>query len=691
MASVGVYADISGDDDGDATAWVEYRAAGSGSYMRGHDLMRIAAGRWAGAVFFLEPGNTYDVRVVLDDPDNSGQLTSDQTASTRGNAPAASTSELWVDAAAGKDSNLGTAASPFATIQAAADKAKPGDKVRVKPGVYRESIDPPTAGTEAAPIWFVAEGAGVVVDGSDPALEKPTWQSEGGGVYSTAFSGQSEYIAADDARLYDYQSLSDLQSAAGGLPGGFYVDSGASKLYVRMPDDSDPSAATFHVAVRDVGFLLDTISHVVVEGFELRYFGSTKSGVAVDIRDTHHAWVRNNTAHHMNAGYRVRRDLASENVIEGNSFRDTSVWTWPWGSVKAHTPEASAISITSGRGNVVRKNDLEGSFNGIDVGAFGTTDEAIAKDTEVYGNVMRQHGDDGLEPEGACVNVRFWHNAIIGVKNAISLAPIEVGPTWLVRNLVADYTDHVLKLNNGSKGWILVYHTTGSPAAGQTDAQAIEPSLAFGPFVSRNNIYQAHRYAIENGLSSVNAGVSLDYDALWTDDPARFVKWLGTTYADITALKASSTIEANGFEIEPKYVDTSKADYNLTNGHGLLDVGVEIPGINSQFIVGAGPDVGAFEKGGVSPWQDANPSGGAGGTGGTGGTGTGGGGAGGGAGQAGSGANAGAGGSNAGGGSGDDDGGCGCRVPASAGPQSLGWLSALLLFGAARRRRRSRR
>ncbi len=219
-ASVGVYADISGDDDGDATAWVEYRVAGSGSYVRGHDLMRIAAGRWAGAVFFLEASKSYDVRVVLDDPDNSGQLTSDQTTSTRADAPATSTSDLWVDAATGKDSNPGTQAAPFATIQAAADKAKPGDKVRVKPGVYRESVTPPTAGTEVAPIWFVAEGAGVAVDGSDPALEKPTWQSEGGGVYSTAFSGQSEYVAADDARLYDYQSLSDLQNAAAGLPGG---------------------------------------------------------------------------------------------------------------------------------------------------------------------------------------------------------------------------------------------------------------------------------------------------------------------------------------------------------------------------------------------------------------------------------------------------------------------------------------
>jgi hypothetical protein len=67
----------------------------------------------------------------------------------------------------------------------------------------------------------------------------------------------------------------------------------------------------------------------------------------------------------MNDGVRVRRSSASDNVIEGNRVRDTSVWTWPWSSVKAHTPEASAISVTGGGGNVVRRKVLSGKFNGI--------------------------------------------------------------------------------------------------------------------------------------------------------------------------------------------------------------------------------------------------------------------------------------------------------------------------------------
>jgi hypothetical protein len=60
----------SGDDpDGDATASVEYRPSGSGAYRTGFPLSRVEATRFAGSLFWLEPGTTYEVRVTLHDPD----------------------------------------------------------------------------------------------------------------------------------------------------------------------------------------------------------------------------------------------------------------------------------------------------------------------------------------------------------------------------------------------------------------------------------------------------------------------------------------------------------------------------------------------------------------------------------------------------------------------------------------------
>ena len=681
FAAAGVYADFTGDDDGDLRAWVEYRAAGAADFQRGHDLMLIAPGRLAGSVFFLEPATTYDLRIVLDDPDNGGPLTQDEQATTRVDEPAAPTgTSLWVDAEGGSANGDGSQANPFDTIGAAAAIAQPGEVVHVLPGVYRESIDPPDGGADGAPLWFIAEGPGVIIDGSDAALTQASWTDEGGGIYSTAFAGDTEYLAVDDDRIYDYQSLAELQSEAAGLPGGFFVDSGAGRLYLRLPDGSDPSSHLVHVAVLDTGFLLDTISHVVVDGFEFRYLGGTRSGVAVDVRDSSRCWVRNNTAHHMNAGFRVRRPLASENVIEHNSFRDTSVFGWPWDAVKAHTPEASAIGITDGRGNVVRYNTVEGSFNGIYTCQWATTDESIAKDTDVYGNLMIEHGDDGLEPEGACVNVRFWHNVLRSVYNDISVSPIETGPTWFVRTLIYDYDGHVFKVNNGSTGWILVYHTTGVPRASEADAQALSPSLPFGPFITRNNIWQANRYVIESMLTTLNPGVDWDHDALWTTATDRFVKWEDIRYDTIAELIASDTIEQHGLQIEPQYDDAASGDFNLIEGHELIDQGLLIDGINTMFVVGAGPDTGAFERGGVNPWEDAPPGTGGGTSSGAGGSSSGTGGAG----TGGSGAAAGQDGA-------DDDGGCGCRTaPASDGSWSIVLWGTLTLGLGHRRRARGR-
>ena len=59
---------------------------------------------------------------------------------------AANARELHV-ATTGADRNKGTVSRPLRTIQAAADKAQPGDTITVHAGVYRERVNPPRGGT----------------------------------------------------------------------------------------------------------------------------------------------------------------------------------------------------------------------------------------------------------------------------------------------------------------------------------------------------------------------------------------------------------------------------------------------------------------------------------------------------------------------------------------------------------------
>ncbi len=64
--------------------------------------------------------------------------------------------------------NPGTATEPFATIQAAANVAQPGDVVKIRDGIYRETVVPTNSGTDENPIVFQADaGAEPVISGAD--------------------------------------------------------------------------------------------------------------------------------------------------------------------------------------------------------------------------------------------------------------------------------------------------------------------------------------------------------------------------------------------------------------------------------------------------------------------------------------------------------------------------------------------
>jgi MYXO-CTERM domain-containing protein len=174
--------------------------------------------------------------------------------------------------------------------------------------------------------------------------------------------------------------------------------------------------------------------------------------------------------------------------------------------------------------------------------------------------------------------------------------------------------------------------------------------------------------------------VDLDWDNLWTDSldgTPRFVKWLNVKYADISELKASATIEGNGFQVKPEYEDADNGNFTPIEGSNLVDVGVVIEGINDRFIAGAGPDLGAFERGGVNPLPDGGvPDGGSSSSSSGGGLG-------------------GAGGASSSGGpngeSPEEKGGCGCRVGSGAAEGiAVNAMAALALGFLLRRKKRAR-
>ncbi len=106
------------------------------------------------------------------------------------------------------DDGDGTREHPWKTISTAAEKVRPGDKVIIREGIYREAVVVKTSGTELAPILFeTAPGAHVVVTGAD-ALNG--WQKTEGGQpiyrvpWTHRFIGWSKHMTHPDD---DYHRL----------------------------------------------------------------------------------------------------------------------------------------------------------------------------------------------------------------------------------------------------------------------------------------------------------------------------------------------------------------------------------------------------------------------------------------------------------------------------------------------------
>jgi hypothetical protein len=80
----------------------------------------------------------------------------------------ASTAEFHVSVK-GNDKNDGSTATPFKTISAAAQRARPGNTITVHEGTYRERVTPPRGGTSDANriLYRAAPGETAVIKGSE--------------------------------------------------------------------------------------------------------------------------------------------------------------------------------------------------------------------------------------------------------------------------------------------------------------------------------------------------------------------------------------------------------------------------------------------------------------------------------------------------------------------------------------------
>jgi uncharacterized repeat protein (TIGR01451 family) len=173
---IGVVWWITGDDDLDSAMTLEFRRLGESVWQPGALAMRaypsiivdgaqLERNYWGASALFLEPGQTYDLRLTLTDPDG-GSETRVVTGSTRTQLqPDPAGRELYVES--GNGGGSGSLADPFQGLQAAANAAQPGDTFHVAAGIYYENnLELNTSGTAGHPITFMGPESGTaIIDG----------------------------------------------------------------------------------------------------------------------------------------------------------------------------------------------------------------------------------------------------------------------------------------------------------------------------------------------------------------------------------------------------------------------------------------------------------------------------------------------------------------------------------------------
>jgi hypothetical protein len=397
------------DPDQDSAVLLSYRVAGSSSYRQGLPLSRVSAGRFVGSLFRLSPGTSYDVRVTFSDPDGAplnGVIVNGSSA-TRAEIALPSPNKSYHVTPTGSGTTC-SAASPC-SLTTALNQAQGGQEILLRGGVYYQGeLSLPRSGSAGAPTVIRGyPGETAVMDGADPATF--TWTAQGGGVYRAIVNAADPHLVmADGQRLYPYQSLADLQVLVWGIPGFF---ASGTTLYVRLAGNADPSTRAMRVSRFNTAFTIERDFSVLAD-LTFHHYGLGEYGRPLYFNNASDNLVKGCTFAVNNLGIGLKRD-SHRNVFQDNTFYDTD-FDWPWTAVKeGRALETGGIRMydpMTGRGTVIRRNTFHDYFDGFGVCPDATA--GVTSETDVSESLVYNAGDDGMETDGQCSNVRIWQNTL---------------------------------------------------------------------------------------------------------------------------------------------------------------------------------------------------------------------------------------------------------------------------------------
>lgn len=309
-------------------------------------------------------------------------------------------------------------------------------------------------------------------------------------------------------------------------------------------------------------------------------------------------------------------------TIQRNLIEDPRGASNDWETGHPDGPQGISV-IESLGGNVIRFNDIvstedHGFNDGIGGGNNFSFTGNMNRDSDIYGNIIRNCWDDAIESEGGNMNIRIWGNYIHFFYNGIASASTSKGPLYIFRNVSRESRSGHRNSTGGALiktgernefggGRRYIFHNT-----------ILQPGGVFNVFsshvnpncITRNNIFDVPgRLATDIEKEPLS-----DYDFDYFSGVAK-----GRTAIEEHGIKFNTTptgtrlySSSYGLEFYPRSsinsIKWGKYPYEFGDrkleitdpvvwiSNPLIDSGIQLPGFNDDFT-GKAPDLGAFEVG----------------------------------------------------------------------------------------------
>jgi hypothetical protein len=469
----------------------------------------------------------------------------------------------------GRDTNPGTEAEPFATLQHAASVARPGDTVLASAGTYNKLLTLSASGTAAAPITFASRpGETAIIDGTGLAIP--------GGQNGLITLNSVSNVIIEGFRLQNYTTAS-----VSDVPIGIYVTGAGSGVQIV---NNRITAITTTAKTNAAACANGTAAASNALGVAV--YGSTAPAAIAGFV------FSGNEVDHLLTGcsetVSINGNVTNFAVLSNAIHDDNNIGIDSEGFEQV----APKPAYDQARNGLVRGNLV---YN---ITSYGNPD---------YGNT---YSADGIYVDGGTkiiIEQNIVHNADLGIEMASETPGHDTSTITARNNLVyacnangisiggyagnVGGSDHITIVNNTLYG-----NDTRNTGSGEFQIQFHATSNVF-----RNNI----AFAGPQGLIVNDFTASEPQPALLNNNlyyaaggaaNATFL-WQGKTYTGLSAYRKASAQEAATKFANPLFAGTAESDFDLQSDSPAFGAGIDLDtSVLGTVDIAGNPRIGAGNK-----------------------------------------------------------------------------------------------